>query len=30
MGGWSFEGFKGDIRERVVKNIYGEYFNCQL
>ncbi|MEJ5262343.1 MAG: cytochrome P460 family protein [Ignavibacterium sp.] len=29
-GGWGFEGFKGDTRERVVKNMYGECFSCHL
>ncbi|MBI5662202.1 MAG: cytochrome P460 family protein [Ignavibacterium album] len=29
-GGWGFEGFKGDSRERVVKNMDGECFSCHL
>lgn len=29
-GGWGFEGFKGDTKERVVKNMYGECFSCHL
>lgn len=29
-GGWGFEGFKGDTRERVVKNMDGECFSCHL
>lgn len=29
-GGWGFEGFKADTRERVVKNMYGECFSCHL
>ncbi len=29
-GGWGFEGFKGDSRERVVKNMYGQCFSCHL
>jgi Cytochrome P460 len=27
-GGWGFEGFKGDTRERVVKNASTECFAC--
>ncbi len=27
-GGWGFEGFAGDSRERVVKNMEGECFAC--
>lgn len=29
-GGWGFEGFKGNTKERVVKNMYGECFSCHL
>jgi hypothetical protein len=29
-GGWGFEGFKGDSRERVVKNMEGDCFSCHL
>ncbi|MFN3694215.1 MAG: cytochrome P460 family protein [Ignavibacterium sp.] len=29
-GGWGFEGFKGDTKDRVVKNMYGECFSCHL
>lgn len=29
-GGWGFEGFAGDTRERVVKNMEGECFACHL
>lgn len=29
-GGWGFEGFKGDSRERVVKNMDGECFSCHI
>lgn len=27
-GGWGFEGFKGDTRERVVNNMYADCFAC--
>ncbi len=27
-GGWGFEGFAGDTKERVVKNMEGECFAC--
>ncbi|MFA3784218.1 cytochrome P460 family protein [Melioribacteraceae bacterium 4301-Me] len=29
-GGWGFEGFNGDTKERIVKNMYGECFSCHL
>lgn len=29
-GGWGFEGFAGDTRERVVKNMEGECFACHM
>lgn len=29
-GGWGFEGFKGDTRERVVKDMNGDCFSCHL
>ncbi len=29
-GGWGFEGFKGDTKERVVNNMDGECFSCHL
>jgi hypothetical protein len=29
-GGWGFEGFAGDTRDRVVKNMEGECFACHL
>jgi len=29
-GGWGFEGFKGDTKERVVKDMYAECFSCHL
>ncbi|AFH50894.1 Nitric oxide reductase [Ignavibacterium album JCM 16511] len=29
-GGWGFEAFKGDTRERVVKNMEGDCFSCHL
>jgi hypothetical protein len=29
-GGWGFEGFKGDTKERVVKNMYADCFSCHL
>jgi len=29
-GGWGFEGFAGDSRERVVKNMEGECYSCHL
>ncbi|MFN4110641.1 MAG: cytochrome P460 family protein [Ignavibacteria bacterium] len=29
-GGWGFEGFAGDSRERVVKNMEGECYACHL
>lgn len=27
-GGWGFEGFKGDTKERVVKDMYADCFAC--
>lgn len=27
-GGWGFEGFKGDTRERVVADMYSDCFSC--
>ena len=27
-GGWGFEGFKGDTKERVVKDMYSDCFSC--
>lgn len=29
-GGWGFEGFKGDSRERVVTNMNADCFSCHL
>lgn len=29
-GGWGFEGFAGDSRDRVVKNMEGECFACHV
>lgn len=29
-GGWGFEGFKADTRERVVKNMNADCFSCHL
>jgi len=29
-GGWGFEGFAGDSRNRVVKNMEGECFACHM
>lgn len=29
-GGWGFEGFKGNTKERVVKNMKGDCFSCHL
>ncbi|MGB9665453.1 MAG: cytochrome P460 family protein [Ignavibacteria bacterium] len=29
-GGWGFEGFAGDTREGVVKNMKGECFACHM
>lgn len=28
--GWGFEGFKGDTKERVVKDMYADCFSCHL
>ncbi|GAB4285924.1 MAG: hypothetical protein Kow0098_00490 [Ignavibacteriaceae bacterium] len=29
-GGWGFEGFKEDTKERIVKNMKGDCFSCHL
>lgn len=29
-GGWGFEGFKGDTKERAVTDSYGQCFSCHL
>lgn len=29
-GGWGFEAFKGDTKERVVKDMYADCFACHL
>lgn len=29
-GGWGFEGFKGDTKERAVKDMYADCFSCHL
>ena len=29
-GGWGFEGFKGDTKERAITDAYSQCFNCHL